>query len=203
MKRDRLPESLCFYAKYLSYKGLITGSEGNLSVRTEHGFWITPSGRIKENLKKNDLVFMYWDRDFVERGVSSEWGMHKLIYLVQPKAKAIVHTHPFYVLLVDAFGFDFKSFELREAKVFIDQVERVPFLPPGSKELWERVSKAALRTKTIVLEKHGLVVWDESLEKAVNFSLILEKMCKFNWYNYILKALETFLSGGGIDEDKV
>lgn len=195
MKRDRLPESLCFYAKYLSYKGLITGSEGNLSVRTEYGFWITPSGRIKENLKKNDLVFIYWNRDFMERGVSSEWGMHKLIYLVQPEAKAIVHTHPFYVLLVDAFGFDFSSFELIEAKFFFDHVEKVPFLLPGSRELWEKVSQAALRTKTIVLEKHGLVVWDESLEKAVNLSLILEKMCKFNWYKNISKALD-FLSGG-------
>lgn len=191
MKKNRdFLQDLCFYAKYLSLKGLIVGSEGNLSVRRRHGFWITPSGKIKENLDKTDVIFIRWEQEFPEKGVSSEWGMHKLIYLTQPKARAIVHTHPFYVLLMDAYDFNFKDFALKEVEFFLEYIEVIPFLSPGSKELWEQVAKSAQRAKVIVLKRHGLVVWDTSLEKAVNLSLILEKACKFNWY-------KSFFNKGG------
>ncbi|WP_038056204.1 class II aldolase/adducin family protein [Thermodesulfobacterium hydrogeniphilum] len=174
-------KELSFYTKYLAEKGLITGSEGNLSVRDKEGFWITPSGKIKEILEPKDLCFINWQGEFLKGKPSSEWGMHYKIYLKNPQAKAIVHAHPAYVLALDLCGFDFREFDLPEAKIFLKEIKVVPFFLPGSEELWEKASESALISKVIVLSQHGALTWGRNLEEAVNLLLILEKLCKIEY----------------------
>lgn len=174
-------EKLCFFAKYLSEKGLISGSEGNLSIREKDGFWITPSGKIKELLNPNDLCFINWKGDFIIGKPSSEWGMHYKIYLKNSLAKAIVHTHPPFVLTLNFLGFDFKSFSHFEGEFFLRNLKVVPYFKPGSVELWEKVSESAVNSKIVILSKHGILTWGESLEEAVNLTLILEKLCKIEY----------------------
>jgi L-fuculose-phosphate aldolase len=178
-------EELCFFAKYLSEKELILGSEGNLSVRDRDGFWITPSGRIKEILQPEELCFINWKGDCIVGKPSSEWGMHYKVYLKNPSAKAIVHTHPPFTLLLDICGFDFKNFSHFEGELLIKEIKIAPFLKSGSSELWEVVSELAKTSKVIVLSKHGVLTWGESLEEAVNLTLILEKLCKIEYLKRI------------------
>jgi L-fuculose-phosphate aldolase len=180
-------KELCFYTKYLAEKGLITGSEGNLSIREEHGFWITPSGKIKELLQPKDLCFVNWKGEFIKGKPSSEWGMHYQIYLKNPLAKAIVHTHPAYVLALNLAGFDFKKFRLKEAEIILGELKVIPFFPPGSEELWKCASEAALKSKVVVLSEHGALTWGENLESAVNLTLILEKLCKIEYLSKVLQ----------------
>ncbi len=180
-------KELCYFAKYLSEKGLITGSEGNLSVRDKEGFWITPSGRIKELLKPEELCFINWKGEFITGNPSSEWGMHYRIYLKNPSAKAIVHTHPLFVLALNFCGFDFKNFSHFEGKYLLGEIKVAPYLKPGSLELWEEVSELAKASRVIILSNHGAVSWGETLESAVNLTLILEKLCKIE---YLKKNLE-------------
>lgn len=174
-------EVLCFFAKYLSKKGLITGFEGNISVKDKEGFWITPSGKIKEILKPKDLSFVDWKGNFLKGKPSSEWGMHYKIYLKNPSAKAIVHTHPVYVLVLNFCGFDFKSFSHFEGKYYLGEIKILSYLEPGSLELWESASELAKTSKVIILSNHGSLTWGESLEEAVNLTLILEKLCKIEY----------------------
>jgi len=177
----RKGETLCKFTKYLAEKGLISGSEGNLSVRERYGFWITPSGRLKEFVTEKDLGFVTWDGAIIGNKPSSEWGMHLEIYKISPEAEAVVHTHPKFVLLMAEKGFDFKKFRLAEAELILRNVEVIEFFPPGSKELWIEAGKAAKHSKVIVLKGHGLVTWGASLEEAVNLTLVLEKLCEIEW----------------------
>ncbi len=181
MKKDKL----VFYTKYLAEKRLITGSEGNLSLRTQFGFWITPSGRLKELLSVKDLCFIDWDGRFIKGKPSSEWGMHYEIYFKIPEAQAVVHAHPYYVLAMDLLGFEFKKFSLPEAGLLLKKVEVVPFFMPGSKELWKEASRCACKSKVLVLSKHGALTWGKSLEEAVSLLLILEKVCKIEFLRKI------------------
>ncbi|PMP66519.1 MAG: class II aldolase [Thermodesulfobacterium geofontis] len=178
-------KELCFFAKYLSKKGLISGSEGNLSIREKEGLWITPSGKIKEILTPEDLCFINWEGNFITAQPSSEWGMHYKIYLKNPSANAIVHTHPLFTLVLDFCNFDFKKFSHFEGEILLGEIKVIPYLKPGSLELWESVSELAKDSKAIVLSKHGVVTWGKSLEEAVNLTLILEKMCKIEYLKRI------------------
>jgi len=183
---DKL-KKLCFFARYLSEKELIIGSEGNISIRDKEGFWITPSNKIKELLDPKDISFVNWKGIFIKGNPSSEWGMHWKIYLKNPSAQSIIHTHPIYVLLLDFLGFDFDSFVLSEAKLILNKVKVLPYLRPGSEELWDRVADFCESYKVIILSKHGVVSWGKNLEEAANLTLILEKICKIE---YLIKILE-------------
>ena len=174
-------KDLCFFAKYLSKKGLITGSEGNISIKNKEGFWITPSGKIKEFLKLKDLCFIDWEGNFIKGKPSSEWGMHYKIYLKNPLAQAIVHTHPIYVLTLNFCGFNFKSFSHFEGKYYLGEIKVLPYFDPGSLELWESASDLARTSNVVILSNHGALTWGKSLEEAVNLTLILEKLCKIEY----------------------
>lgn len=175
-KRNSSLKELCFFTKYLAQKGLISGSEGNVSIRTEQGFWITPSGKIKEILEPKDLIFIFWDKKFTKEKPSIEWGLHYKIYLKNPSISAIVHTHPPYLLLLEATGFDFKNFFLPEALFLLKEIQKVPYLEPGSESLWEYASEVAKISKIILLSQHGLLTLGQNLEEAVNLTLVLEKL---------------------------
>ncbi|QER42391.1 class II aldolase/adducin family protein [Thermodesulfobacterium sp. TA1] len=180
--RQNSREALIFYARILAEKGLVVGSEGNFSVKAKYGFWITPSGRIKQNLTPKDLVFVGWDQSFINGCPSSEWGMHYLIYQKNFKANAVIHTHSLYTLIMSAKGFDFYGFSLKEAELLLKKMAKVPFLSPGSKELWERVGEASLTSKVLLLEGHGVVAWGETIEEAVSLCEVLEKLSKFEFF---------------------
>lgn len=175
-KGDSSLKDLCFFTRYLAQKGLISGSEGNLSIKSKEGFWITPSGKIKEFLNPKDFVFVFWDKSWSIGKPSSEWGMHYKIYIKNPSALAIVHTHPPYTLLLDLLGFDFKSFSLPEASLILKEIQKISYLEPGSESLWERTSEIAKYCQVIVLSQHGLLTLGKNLEEAINLTLILEKL---------------------------
>lgn len=177
-----LREELLFWTKFLASKGLLAGSEGNLSVRTEEGFFITPSGRIKETLTKKDLAFINWKGETVIGVPSSEWGLHYKTYLKVPQANAIVHTHPPYVLLLDRGNFSFREFFHPEANLIMKKLSKAPYFPPGSVKLWDFASNLSVNNCLVILSRHGVLSWGRSLEEAVNLTLLLEKLCKMEYY---------------------
>jgi len=180
-KKVSKAREISFYAGYLAQKGLIVGSEGNLSLRDTYGLWITPSAKIKELLSPEEVCFVDWEGNFVKGKPSSEWGMHYFTYFEVKDAGAIVHAHPEFVILLAEAGFDFRKFFLKEAEILLKKVEVVDFFPPGSRELWQHVKEAARKTQVIVLKGHGAVTWGKDLEEAVNLMLVLEKLCKLEF----------------------
>jgi len=184
----QIKKELVKFTRYLAEKELISGSEGNLSVRTENGFWITPSGKIKELITEKELCFVNNKGEFLKGRPSSEWGMHFLIYRKNPHVKAVVHTHPTYALSLDAMGFSFRDFSLKEAKLLLGEVGVLSYFEPGSPALWEFASNLAKSYRVIFLKGHGLLTMGSSLEEAVNLTLIFEKLCKVEWLKTIKRG---------------
>jgi methylthioribulose-1-phosphate dehydratase len=91
------PESqLIHHANQLYEKGWMAGTSGNLSVRTEDGFRITPSGKHKGELSVADLVLLpssgVLPSDSPHRP-SAELSLHQTIYRNCPDARAVYHVH--------------------------------------------------------------------------------------------------------------
>lgn len=171
-----LKEELLFWTRYLCEKGLMTGSEGNLSIRAGEGFFITPSGKIKETLEKRDLSYINLQGEIISGRPSSEWGLHLKIYQKVTCAKGVVHVHPPFVLILERLGFEFKEFSHPEAQLLLKDLSLLPYFPPGSKGLWEFASNLCRNNCVVILRKHGVVSWGKTLEEAVNYVLILEKL---------------------------
>lgn len=74
--------------------GINQGTSGNISVRWQGGFLITPSGAAYESLRPSHIVFI--DRYGLVEGnkrPSTEWRFHKDIYRARDDINAVVHTH--------------------------------------------------------------------------------------------------------------
>ena len=81
-------------ARGLDAAGFMPQKSGNLSLRQEGGFVITPSGLPYAAMQADDLVACAGDGTPLGAGrPSSEWRLHAAIYAARPDAMAIVHTH--------------------------------------------------------------------------------------------------------------
>jgi len=81
-------------ARTMNACGINRGSAGNVSVRCEGGFIITPTGMAYDDCTAADMAKV--GADGTANGLrkpSSEWRFHRDIYAARPEAGAVVHTH--------------------------------------------------------------------------------------------------------------
>ncbi len=190
--------ALTWSARKMAQLGLIVGSEGNLSLRTNQGIFTTPSGRFKEDLQPEEIILVDETGKVLEGGrPSSELPMHLAIYRVREDVKAIVHAHPPYTLALELAGHDFSELHLAEAALFLGQIRVVPFAVPGSEELPAKLLPVLDGGKVFVLSRHGAVTLGRNLEEALNLMCILEKVSQVTW---LAKNLNRELSGFTAEE---
>src|SRR5262245_7508431 len=84
------------FGKMMYDRGFVAAMDGNLSVRLDEGrILCSPTAMCKGMMRASDLVVVDPDgrRLAGRRGVSSEIGMHLLIYRLRPDVRGIVHAH--------------------------------------------------------------------------------------------------------------
>jgi L-fuculose-phosphate aldolase len=74
-------------------KRLTAGTSGNISIRTEGGMLITPTGLAPALLLPEHIVAIGLDGGAAQDQLtpSSEWQMHADVYRQKPEVRAIVH----------------------------------------------------------------------------------------------------------------
>jgi len=182
MELDFLKKSVLKSVKVLYERGLTSSLSGNISVRTSKGFIITPSSVPRWAMTVDDLVYLSFKGEVLEgsRRPSSEWRMHLKIYLADTDVNAIVHAHPKHTLALSLVD----RLDLLEEELVV-----VPYEKPGSEELASKVAEAVKRkrSKAFILEKHGAVVVDRSLESATALMEALEEVAEIA-YLYLLAS---------------
>ncbi|WP_456433988.1 class II aldolase/adducin family protein [Thermosulfuriphilus sp.] len=172
----------------LYQRGLVAGSEGNVSLRCADGrILATPSGRNKGLLESKDLCLLSAEGGHLSGPkASSEMALHLQIYRLRPDVSAIIHTHPPYVLALTIAGFSLTEPLLAEGALFFKDLELAPFAVPGTDEVPAVVAPLIRRTNVVVLERHGLVAVGKGLEEAFNLTDMLEHLAKTYWLTYAL-----------------
>ena len=78
----------------MAASGLTQGTSGNVSLRWNDGFLVTPSGVAYEKMTPEQIVFVDLEGGYQGDWLpSSEWRMHLDIYAKRSEASAAVHTH--------------------------------------------------------------------------------------------------------------
>ncbi len=185
----RFPRSvLAEFARRAAAAGLLTGPEGNLSLKVKDKVFITPANLAKETLNPEDVAVVDLSGEHLEgRKPSSEVRMHLKIYASRPEVGAIVHAHPPHTLALELAGEDFNKFYLPEAGIYLGRIALVPLLPPGTEELAEEVARRLQETQVGVLSRHGAVTLGKDLAEAFNLMLVLEKISRVVWLAKVLK----------------
>lgn len=177
--------------------GLTWGNAGNISARiaANQGL-ITASGTRLGELADEDLVEFGFSDD-VETSVgagltsypeggparstrkpSKEVPMHRAIYEVRPDINAVLHGAPFYSTLVACSAIEIPADWFVEAMYYLERVARVPYHHPGSEALGEAVRAQATRANVLLLDNHGVLVYDTSVQEALMALHTLELTCQ-------------------------
>ena len=143
------------------------------------GMLITPSGCSAETLHEADLVTMALDGSV--RGdatPSSEWSMHAAIYVAQPAASWIVHTHADACTALACLNQGLPCFHYMVTRFGGDDVRCAPYVTFGTPALAE-VAIAALESRTAcLLANHGMVVHGGSADDVLTSAVLLETLCR-------------------------
>ena len=173
-------EELITAAQALDALGFMPSKSGNLSVRTEAGFLITPSALPYAATQPADLVEVAVDGTVLHglRKPSSEWRLHAEIYAARPEAQAVVHTHspqatalscarrglpPFHYMIVLGGGGDIRCSR---------------YATFGTQSLAEAGVEALVGRKAALLANHGVLAFGRSLAGAKALAMEVENLAR-------------------------
>lgn len=174
--RDELAEA----GRYLLANDLAWGNAGNLSARTaDDRYIITASGTRLGELAHSDVVACAIAGGFEgDRKPSKERPMHEAIYAARPDINAILHASPFYSTLVACSDAEIPSDLFVESMYYLERIARVPYRHPGSTDLGAAVGEQAKRANVLLLENHGVLVYDTTVREALMGLHTLEMTCR-------------------------
>ncbi|MEM1344250.1 MAG: 3-oxo-tetronate 4-phosphate decarboxylase [Pseudomonadota bacterium] len=176
-------ETLCRLSKSLFERGYSCGSSGNISVLSEDGMLISPTGSTMDRLDPERLSLVSLDGTHLDGDPpSKEAFLHLAMYQERPEMAAVVHLHSTYSVAVSCMAEVDPEDVLPPITPYyimrVGTLPLVPYFPPGDRALAEAVRTVARRAHALLLANHGPVVAGKSLEAAVQAAEELEETAK-------------------------
>jgi len=162
-------EEIVRYGRMVHSRGFVAAMDGNLSVRLGNGrILVTPTCLSKGAMRASDLVIVDSDGRHVSgrRNVTSEIGMHLLIYRMRPDVNAIVHAHPPTATGFAAAGMDLTEPLVCEVVVGLGCIPLARYGTPGTSELAQTLEPYVPDYDAILMSNHGVVTYGDTLERA-------------------------------------
>lgn len=204
MKYRDLKEQVARTAREMSASSLVTGTSGNVSVRTpESEVLITPSGLDYSQLELDDVVLVTVEGEIMEGSLapSSETPMHTGIYRSRPEVGAVVHTHARFATTLACLGWEIPPVHYMLTTLSEDgRVPLAPYATYGTEELAGYVNRALGEShNACLLQNHGTIAVGESVEEAFSRTVVLEEMAEV-YYRAKLVGEPILLTDEQVDE---
>jgi L-fuculose-phosphate aldolase len=162
-------EEIVRYGRTLHQRGLVAAMDGNLSVRLKgERILVTPTCVSKGNMRAADMVVVDMEGQRVagRRHVTSEIGMHLLIYRMRPDIQAIVHAHPPTATGFAAAGIALTQPLVCEVVMGLGCIPLARYGTPGTSELARTLEPFVPHYDAILMSNHGVVTYGDTLERA-------------------------------------
>ncbi len=180
---SKLRDTIAELGKSLFERGMTAGSSGNISVRLDDGWLLTPTDSCLGRLDPARISKLAPDgRHLAGDPPSKELFLHGAMYEERASAKAIVHLHSTHSVAVSCLP------EVDPADVlppltayYVMKIGRLPLIPyyrPGDEKLGDAIRGLAAKNRAVLLANHGPVVAGKSLEDAVYAMEELEETAK-------------------------
>lgn len=168
--------------KWIMEKGLTWGTSGNISVRDGGLVYITASGTVMGSLSEDDIIMCGLSGTVLDgrKKPSKETGMHLEVYRRCQDVGGIVHTSPFYGTFCACSKIELKTDLFIESMYYDETIRRIPYFHAGSRELAEAVGEVCRETHVILMEHHGILVYDTNLAECRTSLDVTENVCKMN-----------------------
>jgi 3-dehydro-4-phosphotetronate decarboxylase len=183
MSEAKLREQICMLGKSMFDRGLTVGSSGNLSVRTDDGWLMTPTNSCLGFLDPARLSKVDGKGNLVSGDKQTkESFLHLAVYEKRPDARAIVHLHSTHSVAVSCLADVDPQEPIPPITAYyvmkIGNLLLLPYYAPGDMTLANAVKEVAAKHHAILLANHGPVVAGKDLESAVYATEELEETAK-------------------------
>src|SRR4051794_7742847 len=162
-------EDIVRYGRILHERGFVAAMDGNLSVRLKDDrVLVTPTCLSKGSMRPTDMVIVDMEGQRVSgrRNVTSEIGMHLLVYRMRPDVQAICHAHPPTATGFAAAGIPLTEPLVCEVVMGLGCIPLARYGTPGTSELAQTLEPYVPSYDAILMSNHGVVAYGDTLEHA-------------------------------------
>jgi L-fuculose-phosphate aldolase len=182
-------EEIVRYGRMLHELSFVAAMDGNLSVRLKGDrILVTPTGVSKGTMRASDMVIVDLDgkRLSGNRNVTSEIGMHLLIYRMRRDVQAIVHAHPPTATGFAAAGVALTEPLVCEVVMGLGCIPLARYGTPGTSELAKTLEPFVPNYDAILMSNHGVVAYGDTLEHAYMKMETVEHFAKIALVTHLL-----------------
>jgi L-fuculose-phosphate aldolase len=165
-------------------RGLVAGSDGNVSVRiSKEHILATPTGASKGYLEADDLVVCDLAGKQVsgKRRLTTEIKIHLAVYAEREDACAVVHAHPPFATAFAVANQTLDEKLMPEAYIAVGKVALTPYGTPSTDELAEKIRPALKDHDAVLLANHGAMTWARDVVGAYHRMEALEQLAKITF----------------------
>ena len=186
-------EQLVLFARRAYKRGLVHGTGGNISARTQNDKMIIKASGLSlmdtatDNLLTVDIHSYDWkpNGDYIP---SKEYKFHAEIYRHRAEIEAILHVHPPFATSYAVKGVDIPR--LTDAGFRHSAFPCVPFAPGGSDELKDLLVatlEGNPECQVMLLEKHGIIAMGADIVTAYNLADLTESIANIAYITVGIK----------------
>lgn len=179
---NSLKQEIIEAGRWIMAKNLTWGTSGNISASDGEHVYITASGTVMGNLREEDIIRCDLEGRILEgdKKPSKETQMHLEVYRKCPEVRAVVHTSPFYSTFCACMKLPVKTNLFIESMYYGENMQRIPYFHAGSRELAEAVKAVCDKAHVILMEHHGVLVYDTKLSECRSGLEVTENICRMN-----------------------
>lgn len=213
---ESLKEQVFLANLELPQRGLIKYTWGNVSAFDKESqlFVIKPSGVNYDVMKSSDMVVCNLNGEVIEGNLkpSSDMSTHAELYKFFD-IESIVHTHSPWATTWAQAGIDVPAMGTTHADTFYGSVPCARYLTKEEieqdyeketgkiiVETFEDRGIDPIEVPGVLLKGHAPFTWGKNTKEAVMHAVVLEEVCKMNFYTRQLNPLSEILPNRILDK---
>lgn len=202
LKEQSLREEMCRIGASLYQRGYTVGSAGNISVRLDDGWLITPTDACLGTLDPAQIAKVDASGQWISGDKPSKTlTLHRAVYDNNPQVRSVLHTHSTNLVALTLAGVWHADDVLPPITPYqvmkVGHIPLIPYCRPGDPKVAQQVSALANSVRGVLLERLGPVVWHESISQA---ACVLEELEETARLWMMLKDKPAALGSAEIEE---
>jgi 3-dehydro-4-phosphotetronate decarboxylase len=183
MTPSHAAERIASFGKSMFDRGLTAGTSGNISVKIEGGWLMTPTNSSLGELDPAAMSRLDTAGKLIGgQAPTKEAFLHRAMYEMRSDCGAVVHLHSTHAVAVSCLaGIDANNVLPPITAYYAMKIGTLPLIPyfkPGDLKLADAVRALAGKHHAVLLANHGPVVAGTSIEAAVAAVEELEETAK-------------------------
>lgn len=183
MNENKARDHLARLSRSLFERGYSVGSAGNISLRLDDGYLITPTNSCLGFLEPDRISKLDFDGKHVSGDKpSKEIFLHTAFYDTRSNVGAVVHLHSTYATLMSCMKDIDPEDCIRPLTPYVvmrvGKVARVPYFRPGDERGGDLIRALGGKFAAVLLANHGPVVSGKDIISTVYAAEELEETAK-------------------------